>query len=184
VDDASKVQKQLEQGFRIHGRSKEKERDKQKAEATVETPAPPTPVETPVNDSAKMAPPTGPRADRSSGAPSKFKLDLANLNTRSTPNASRRTSQSATPTSAKPAKPATPVDPYEEERRKAQEARIAKENSRRAGAPALAKKRSWADVGEEEPAPRLSERDRKKFKGRKISYKYEDELEDEAARYR
>lgn len=188
VDNALAMQKQLEQGFRVAGRhkEKEKEKDKQKAEAAaavVETPAPPTPVE-PINDSAKMAPPTAPRADRSSGAPSKFKLDLANLSTRSTPNSSRRTSQSATPTSAKPAKPATPVDPYEEERRKAQEARIAKENSRRAGAPALAKKRSWADVGEEEPAPRSSERDSKTKRGRKMSYKYEDELEDESARYR
>jgi hypothetical protein len=63
------------------------------------------------------------------------------------------------------------------------EARIAKENARRGGAPELTKKRSWADVGDahEDSNSRRSlggdsERDKKRAKSRKLSYKYEDEL--------
>jgi hypothetical protein len=204
--DTPNVQKQLEQGFRIHGRSKEKERDRLKAEAAVvvETTTPSAAAHTgPATDSstAMMQPPTGPRADRSSGAPGKFKLDIANLNTKtSTPpglrgsaSSSRRTSQPATPTSAVTPQETTPIDPYEAERRKAQEARIAKELSRRKGGDTGAvpptKKRSYADVEEEAPS---GPRDKKSKKSRKVSYKYEDEYSDigrgegerESARYR
>jgi hypothetical protein len=146
-----------------------------------------------------MQPPTGPRADRS--AP-KFKLDIANLNSsknaapsgpRSSAASSRRTSQPATPTSAVTPKDDKPIDPYEEERRKAQEARIAKELTRRKGSDttSLSKKRSYTDTGEDEDVP-TGPRDRKTKKGRKLSYKYEDEFGDiggaererESARYR
>jgi hypothetical protein len=206
--DTPSVQKQLEQGFRIHGRSKEKERDRSKtdtAAVAAEAATPPTAPSGPAADSntAKMQPPTGPRADRGSAAPSKLKFDIANLNTKaSTPsaprisaNSSRRPSQPATPTPAATPRDTTPLDPYEEERRKAQEARIAKEMSRRKGsdsgtAQGLAKKRSWADVDDEVPTG--PNRERKMKKGRKMSYKYEDEYGDigrgegerESARYR
>ncbi|KIW02380.1 uncharacterized protein PV09_06201 [Verruconis gallopava] len=141
-----------------------------------------------------MQPPTGPRGDRSS-ATSRIKIDITSLNAKPT-TTSRRQSQSATPTSAAAQKEDKPVDPYEEERRKAQQARIEKELSRRKGSDAavgtLTKKRSWADTGggEDENGP-TSSREKKRTKPRKISYKYEDdgdigrgEGERESTRYR
>jgi hypothetical protein len=113
---------------------------------------------------------------------------------------SRRPSQPATPTSAATPKVTTPIDPYEAERLKAQQARIAKEHARRNGpapAPALAKKRSFAEAGDDGSAAerdswavdREREREKKRVKGRKMSYKFEDDVgrgeeERENARYR
>jgi hypothetical protein len=149
-----------------------------------------------------MQPPTGPRAQLAPKA--QIKMNLGNLVTKqplgapknATP--SRRPSQPPTPTSATVSAAATPItstpiDPYEEERRKAYEERLRKEELRRkASTSSIEKKRSWTDANEESsfapPAGPKGDRrgkatrdagEGRSRKSRRMSYKYEDEENDE-----